>query len=86
VTAYSGHALRQGFDSLDRLESNQIKMTIKLNGKTYETKTHNGYVFASESLADALSEVDNQIAFFFDDETFSASSAEELYKEYNQHS
>lgn len=58
-----------------------------ING--YPTKEHDGYVFATDALYNAISDghggiidedVDNQIAFYFDEETFNSKTAEELYE------
>jgi glutamine cyclotransferase len=69
--------------------------TINFRGETYQVKSHNGYVFATETLGDLLAELnfegdaeelDNQIAYYFDDDTFNEKTAEELYAEFDAHS
>lgn len=54
----------------------------------FPTKEFKGYTFATDELFNAISDahgnvidedVDNQIAFYFDEETFISKTAEELY-------
>ena len=67
---------------------------IKFEGKEYDTKTHDGYVFATEELGDAIQKkggkeadaIDSKVAYFFDKETFQKKYPKQLYVEYNKHS
>jgi hypothetical protein len=67
---------------------------IKFQGKEYESKVHNGYVFATEELGEAIQDkpgkeadaIDSKVAYFFDKETFHKKSPKQLFVEYNKHS
>lgn len=72
---------------------------IEYNGTQFPTKSQNGYTFATEELFTALTdkssgdfldsaaeEIDNKIAFYFDNEDFTENTPKQLLEIFNQHS
>lgn len=71
---------------------------VTYRGGEYEIKQFNGYKFAPHKLFVAITDqeaefldseaedIDNHIAYFFEDEEFAENSGENLFEIFNQHS
>jgi len=72
--------------------------TFEYNGEQYPIKWYGGILFATEELADAMLDddgigkdskaqnMDEKIAYYFDDDDFVGKTGEELYQEFDAHS
>ena len=72
--------------------------TFEYDGKEYPIKYYGGYLFATEELADAMlnedgegkdskaRNMDERIAYYFDEDDFEGKTGKELYEEYNKNS
>ena len=65
---------------------------VIVSGIPYEVKEHDGYRFASESLYRAIEntadfeDIDNTIAYYFEEDVFESNTGEALYEIYDRHS
>lgn len=65
---------------------------VTLNGVAYGIKCHNGYRFSSDSLFSAIEytegfeEIDDTIAYYFEDEVFDSHTSKKLFEIFDRHS